>query len=209
MHRSRAFTRPLLFVFSLAILGAWSALTAVQRPKLSLADPLPAIASASPSVSASASAATSASAAPGAIRPKFPLFRDDLPPTERSEVPKAPEWKTALRIDFDRRLPIAQNCQLLRIREWVRLSCSGPGSMASHISGPSEGWSARTDPPEPGVPWDKTAHFLQFPVRRGERRLMELRAMETGNYGDGLYMTDGRVVSVQWNDGEAPMLAWH
>jgi hypothetical protein len=43
-------------------------------------------------------------------------------------------------------------------------------------------------------------------VRRGERRLMYLRHAGRGNYDETLYATDAVYVSVQWNEGEAPML---
>lgn len=207
-RRGSPFTRPWLVCAALAGIGILSAITSVGDPRLSYADERPTVAPASASASTSASASPAVSAASSAA-PKLPLFRDDLPPPEKSEVPKAAEWKTATRIEFDRRPAMGSDCQVLRVREWVRLTCTGPGAMASHIAGPSEGWSARTDAPDTALPWNKATHFVQFPVRRGERRLMELRQMETGNYGDGLFMTGGSIVSVQWLEGEPPKLTRH
>lgn len=208
LRSSRPLARPLLACASLAGIGFLSAITSVHDPRLSFADERPTTAPASASASTSVSASPATSAASSAA-PKLPLFRDDLPPPEKSEVPKAADWKTATRIEFDRRPAMGSECQVLRVREWVRLSCTGPGAMASHIAGPSEGWSARTDPPDTNLPWNKASHYVQFPVRRGERRLMELRQMETGNYGDGLFMTGGSIISVQWNEGEPPKLVRH
>ena len=207
MARSNRLVRPLVVTLSLFGCGLLAASIAVRRPTLSHAEDRPAVAAASASSSSSPSASAASSAASPSV-PKLPIFADDLPSVEKSEVPKPAEWKTATYIDFDRHAPLA-SCQLLRIREWVRLSCQGPGSMASHISGPSEGWSARTDAPEPSQAWDKAVHWVQFPVRRGERRLMELRSAEVAGWGDSLFMSGGRVISVQWNDGEAPKLVSH
>ena len=197
----RSAVRFALVAPTVASLALFLGLAAVPGPRHAQADDRPAIApSAAPSGSAVPPPATSATTQ----ATKLPIFADDLPSEEKSEVPKPAEWKTATKIDFDRRKP--KTCELLRIREWVRFSCSGPGAMASHISGPSEGWSARTDPPDASQPWGSAVHWLQFPVRRGERRVMELKTLVTGNYGDGLFMGGGTTLSVQWNDGEPPRL---
>jgi hypothetical protein len=78
--------------------------------------------------------------------------------------------------------------------------------MASVIAGSGEGWSASIPIPPPSQSLEKGSHWMQFPVRRGDRRLMEIRSLVPGNYGDGLYVGPGIIVSVDWLEGEAPSL---
>jgi hypothetical protein len=152
-----------------------------------------------PAPNASVSASASASAAP-----RKPRFADDLPSPDKTPVPTAAEWKAATAIRLDRSLPAS--CSASRVREWVRVTCSGVGASAGLVAGVAEGYSAMVGVPSPGAPDESTSYWAQFPVRRGERRLMYLRHAGRGNYDETLYATDAVYVSVQWNEGEAPML---
>lgn len=186
---------PVLSCVALSIAGALVGVAAGTRP--SLADGAPSAASAS-----ARAPAASSSAAPVDSRPRFSA---NLPPAEPSDVPTADDWKAASVIAPDR--PFDTPCRLLRVREWVRFSCPAAGGMAGLIAGNADGYSAGTPIPPPGTSWwTSTTHWVQFPVRRGDRRLMQLRDAEPGNYGDGLYVTGGVFVNVTWLDGEPPRI---
>lgn len=157
------------------------------------------------SASASTSSAVAAASSSGTAT-KLPRLADDLPPPEKSEVPKAADWKTATPLRFDRSTGDPRGCAASRLREWVRITCEGAGSMASVIAGSGDGWSASIPIPPPNQSLEKGSHWMQFPVRRGERRLMEIRSLVPGNYGEGLYVGPGIIVSVDWLDGEPPTL---
>ncbi len=45
-----------------------------------------------------------------------------------------------------------------------------------------------------------------FPVRRGERRLMELRPAGRGSWDDTIWATTATDLSSQWLDGEKPLI---
>ena len=168
----------------------------------------PAVASGAGSTPVSPAASSAATVAGARGKPSaLPRLADDPPPDEKSEPPKAAEWKTASPLRFDRS-PVAA-CTAARIREWVRVTCEGPGSMASLIAGNGEGWSALVSIPPPAQAWGSTTHWMQFPVRRGERRLMEIHSLVPGNYGESLYVGPGMILSVQWNEGEPPRLTAH
>lgn len=154
---------------------------------------------------ASSSGATSASAS--SARPLAPRFADDLPPAEATPAPSADEWKAALRIRLDR--PLGDGCSASRVREWVRISCVGVGASVGLVAGVADGFTARVGIPGPGASDASVSYWAQFPVRRGDRRLIEVRHAGRGNYDETLYAGNAFYVSVQWNDGEAPMLVPH
>lgn len=151
---------------------------------------------------ASASASTSGHVP---AKPAGPHFSDDLPPPDPSPVPAAGDWATATTfvLDHDGGL---DNCTARRIREWVRVECKGLGASAGLVAGPAEGYSGFVGVPAPKQPDDSASYYVQFPVRRGERRLMELRHAGRGNWDDTIWATVGTDVSTQWLDGEMPLI---
>ena len=159
------------------------------------------VASVSGAPLAGVSASASASAGASAGLPSLPRFRDDLPPDEKSPLPSGAEWKTAAPMRFDVPFALA-GCRAARVREWVRVMCAGAGSMASVVSGNSAGWSASIPIVQPGT----GMHWMQFPVRRGDRWIMEMRTLVRGDYDGGLYVSGGATYSVQWIEGEVPKL---
>jgi hypothetical protein len=200
---------PLAAFFAAAAL---SLVAVVLVPAESRAEDPVAPASAAPAPPASASSAAAPSAAPTATTPKLPVFAADLPGDEKSEMPKNDEWKTATAIDFDDRHGNGSggsDCTVQRIREWVRVTCPGAGSMASLILGDGEGFRALTPIPGPGQSLEKGAHWVQFPFRKGDRKLMEIRSLVPGNYGDGLYVGPGILISAMWLPNERPSLTAH
>jgi hypothetical protein len=167
-------------------------------------DPAGSTSSVAPSASTAPSAASSASAAK-----KGPVFSDELPPDEKSDAPNNDEWKTAPAFEFDKNRSGVTDCTARRIREWIRVTCNGAGSMASIILGDADGFRALTPIPNPGQPLEKGTHWLQFPFRRGDRKLFELRSLVPGNYGDGLYVGPGMMISAMWLPNERPLLTAH
>ena len=160
-----------------------------------------------PSSSSAAGASRAAPPSAAASARGLPRFADDLPPPERSPAPSVAEWKvaSAFRFDHDRDLP--QECRAARVREWVRVMCSGMGASAGLVAGPAEGFEARV--PLPRASKDNPGYLVQFPVRRGERRLIELRGANWDeNYMGEVALLPGprAYLSLQWNEGEDPIL---
>lgn len=170
-------------------------------------DPAPSANTAAPSAAASTSSTASPTPSPsGSAANKGPVFGDELPPEEKSEAPKNDEWKTAAVIAFDRNHTSMNECTARRIREWIRITCNGAGSMASLILGDADGFRALTPIPNPGQPLEKGTHWIQFPFRKGDRKLLEIRSLVPGNYGDGLYVGAGILISAMWLPNERPLL---
>jgi hypothetical protein len=147
-----------------------------------------------------ASAAPSASASTAGSETTLPRFADDLPPPDRSPRPKPVEWKkgTPFRLDH----PLPHECHAVRVREWVRVSCEGLGAAVGIVAGPSEGFNADLTPENPV----KTYHF-EFPMRRGERRLLQVTGTTVSSYDDSLrWAAQPWFLSSQWNEDEAPTL---
>lgn len=156
-----------------------------------------------PAPSASIAPGASASA-PGSATAQKPRVADDLPAPEATPLPTADEWKTAASIRLDRPLP--GHCGASRVREWVRVSCRGVGASVGLVAGNAEGYSAMVGIPARGASDESVSYWAQFPVRRRDRRLIELRHAGRGNYDETLYATNATYLSIQWNDGEPPKL---
>jgi hypothetical protein len=146
-----------------AVLGGVALLAALAiQSGSSSADPA---SSASPSASAAASAAPDA----GAALPRFDAepFSD-----EKTERPTAAEWKPLKPVALTDPLPF--DCNAYRLREWIKIRCSGLQSASiALLGGGREGVLVGVDPAAPdsfGVP---RGGEVVFPVRRGDRRVFE------------------------------------
>lgn len=56
-------------------------------------------------------------------------------PSERSPIPKAPEWSGAQRVRPTRRGPAALACRAYLVREWLRVRCPGEAFALSLLAG--------------------------------------------------------------------------
>jgi hypothetical protein len=144
-----------------------------------------------------------ADAADAAVRPPLPRVRTlDVPEETKSPLPKAGEWNDVVRRDIAARAEYS--CTLQRLREWHRIQCDCSNATVKLVTGTRDGvllWAI----PERAE--------LIFPVRRGDRRVLEVRPNPKmvsfgGPYG-GMGQQDGGpplVLSETWLEGEAPTL---
>ncbi len=117
-------------------------------------------------------------------------------PTEKSPPPTATEWEGATEVALMRPLP--PTCSAHLVREWLRIRCESTARGLTQISGPREGTSFYAHEQH----WDHAmgVHVagrceVLFPLRRGERRVLEL----VGH----LYGITGTIsVSAQWLDDQ-------
>ena len=118
-------------------------------------------------------------------------------------MPKAAEWKTATPFRFNHGL--RSTCDAERVREWVRLICHETGTIIAPLAGPTEGFVGNVLSPSRAMPVPNY-HLIIFPVRRGERRLIEVHPGAVGGYDDTLWVGQSWYLSSQWNEGEEPIL---
>jgi hypothetical protein len=142
--------------------------------------------------------------APKPRRPPPPRVRTlDVPEETKSAVPKPDDWKDAVRRDLASR--DEYSCTLERVREWHRIDCGCTNATVSLVAGTRDGvfvWAAE----------DKAQ--LIFPVRRGDRRVLQVTPHAMIVSGMGPYGSPGEqpggppiVFSETWLEGEdAPTL---
>lgn len=143
-------------------------------------------------------------ATPTAPRPPPNVRTLDVPEETKSPIPKIPEWVDTLRRDVVVRPEYT--CTLQRVREWNRITCDAANATVTLVTGTRDGCSLWANP-------DKAQ--ILFPVRRGDRRVIELRphakvVTVEGNYGPNQFEQPGGgpvVFSETWLEGEdAPTL---
>jgi hypothetical protein len=126
-----------------------------------------------------------------------PPLEADPPAGEKSAVPKAAEWAKASPVRLARVGPAASGCIALRVREWLRIRCPIRTFAISLLGGSNEGvafWIGPEAEQQPGE--------VQFPLRRGDRRVVELWTY--GKDAEGGFMPQpALVVQEHWVDGEA------
>lgn len=188
------------------------------RPLASRAEGSPAASAPAASASASGTTVSAAEALKAPITPKIPRFSEDPPPPEKSKPPTFKEWKEASQpVAFDRDMPT--DCSARRVREWVRMTCTEPASMIAIVAGPAEGFTAMVSPyttredPSSDNGWGsgptvfvQGSHFLQFPVRRGERRVFEINGVHPEVATGGIFIEGHSYVVVSWLADEAPTI---
>lgn len=177
------------------------------------ASALAASSAAGSAASASGSASASASGSGSARAALPPRISENPPGEEKSKTPTVAEWKKSERVTLDGQL--ATDCEVRRVREWVRITCQDPAASVSLIGGPYEGFAAALSPwkHEPimgdndmqiGVSL-KGGYSFQFPVRRGERRVYEVMIAEFAGYQGVLPSLDYYAI-VAWPEGEEPTI---
>ena len=134
-------------------------------------------------------------------------------PDEKTAVPKAEEWKNAEPLALARPHPL---CHAERLREWVRVSCKSPGEFdiywgARIVGGSHKDVSIADRPSDPKEKLGPGCDVM-FPVRRGDRRLIEL-ALFVPCQEWRCYTVEedvGLMISELWLDDEAaPTITVH
>ncbi|MGK3993575.1 hypothetical protein [Sorangium sp. So ce1024] len=146
-----------------------------------------------PAVSATSAAAANADE-------ERPLDAEPFP-AEPSRQPTAAEWKTAPRVRLSRTGPAAAGCRAYRMREWLRIRCPElTVSAISLLGGKTEGVAFWIDPPRGGSELARGGEVM-FPIRRGDRRVIQILTFGPG-YDGPFTLLPAIVVQEQWLDDE-------
>ncbi|XXX82422.1 hypothetical protein WMF30_27075 [Sorangium sp. So ce134] len=122
-------------------------------------------------------------------------------PAEPSKQPTAAEWKSAPRVRLSRAGPAAAGCRAYRMREWLRIRCPElTVSAISLLGGKTEGVAFWIDPPRGGSELPRGGEVM-FPIRRGDRRVIQILTFGPG-YDGPFTLLPAIVVQEQWLDGE-------
>jgi hypothetical protein len=149
---------------------------------------------------------TDADAGPPPLR----SYSADPLSAERSAEPKAKEWEAAPKVALDRPShllaategPSSTSCEARRLREWIRIRCTMTTGAISLLGGEHQGLAMHLDP----VKKDDFSEFpdgadIVFPVRRGDRRVIEWLMISFG-YKGMQSMEPFLVLSEQWPEGD-------
>ncbi len=159
---------------------------------------------AAPSVVAVARAAPDTPDAGAPPRPRF----DAEPFSEvKTPSPTSAEWKPVDPVAVTSKLP--EGCNAYRLREWVRIRCSKLAtSTLALLGGTREGVSLFLDPGPNGSPAPPGGEVL-FPVRRGDRRVVEWSTFGEAYEGFG-FPEVAFLISESWPPGDpGPTLIVH
>ncbi|AUX43515.1 hypothetical protein SOCE26_049640 [Sorangium cellulosum] len=122
-------------------------------------------------------------------------------PAEPSKQPTAAEWKAAPRVRLSRVGPAAAGCRAYRAREWLRLRCPElTVSAISLLGGKTEGVAFWIDPPRGGSELPRGGEVM-FPIRRGDRRVIQILTFGPG-YDGPFTLLPAIVVQEHWLEGD-------
>ncbi|WP_437987390.1 hypothetical protein [Sorangium sp. So ce117] len=131
---------------------------------------------------------------------ELPLDAAPFPP-EPSKQPTAAEWKAAPRVRLSRAGPAAAGCRAYRTREWLRIRCPElTVSAISLLGGKSEGVAFWIDPPRGGSELPRGGEVM-FPIRRGDRRVIQILTFGPG-YDGPFTLLPAIVIQEQWLEDE-------
>jgi hypothetical protein len=146
---------------------------------------------------AAPSASASASAPPAPPVNDAPLLDADPPSADKSPSPKPDEWSKATPVRLTRTSPTGGGCRAVRVREWLRIRCATKTFAVSLLGGSNEGVAFWIGPESDGQPGE-----IQFPLRRGDRRVFQFWAYGKDAEG-GFQAKPLLVVQEQWIEGDA------
>ncbi|WP_437910539.1 hypothetical protein WME95_22670 [Sorangium sp. So ce327] len=131
---------------------------------------------------------------------ELPLDAAPFPP-EPSKQPTAAEWKAAPRVRLSRAGPAAAGCRAYRAREWLRIRCPElTVSAISLLGGKTEGVAFWIDPPRGGSELPRGGEVM-FPIRRGDRRVIQILTFGPG-YDGPFTLLPAIVIQEQWLEDE-------
>lgn len=140
--------------------------------------------------------------------PRLPAFGAESYVDEGSKAPTAEEWKTAKELEPTRKSARAAKCHVWKMREWVRVSCPDlvTASLAM-LGGNPGGMSFWIDPPREGGDGKLPAGGeVMFPVKKGDRRVVQFLSFGPG-YEGPFTQLPALVVQELWlEDASAPVL---
>jgi hypothetical protein len=137
-----------------------------------------------------------------ASEPSYPAFDEAPFPEEKSARPTNDEWKTAPDVAFSEgSMTGGGTCKFQRLREWIRMRCSITTAQITLMCGNPEDVYMVLDPIPPDWELFPAAAELVFPVRRGDRRLIEWQGVEFGYKGANTAIS-WLVISETWLPGE-------
>ena len=166
------------------------------------------------SVTMGAKSTAPSGSAPPAAAPATPaasasVAREPLPqpleaqsiPTDPSKPPALEEWKTATPVEITRRSGDAKRCLAYRVREWLKVKCSMIVAEIHQYGGSPEGvflWIG----PKPDFGWDtKNGGELIFPMRQGDRRILQFFEL-VPNMCVGSASSTSIIVDEVWIEGD-------
>lgn len=122
---------------------------------------------------------------------------EELPLPERSALPTAEEWLAARPVKLSRTSPRAATCAATRVREWLRVRCATPTFAISLLGGSNEGLSF-------WIGGEAEGRFgeVQLPLRRGDRRVVQLWATRDDGAGSAI-VEPALVLQELWIEGDA------
>jgi hypothetical protein len=142
--------------------------------------------------------------------PSKPRFDAEALPRDDSKKPSAEEWKSASEVIPTRAGPRAKDCTLWRVREWIRVSC--PNLVTASIAflgGNPKDVAFWIDPPREADQKLPQGGEVMFPVRRGDRRVVQFLTFGAG-YEGPFTQLPALVVQEHWQDGQAsPTIVIH
>lgn len=129
--------------------------------------------------------------------PVYPSYAQVPFSDERTPKPKDKEWTTAERVAIDGQI----SCEARRLREWIRIRCETATGSIALLGGNHEGLSIYLEPLKEEFDSFADAGEIVFPVRRGDRRVIEWLTVEFG-YKGANSLTPFFVLSESWLPGE-------
>jgi len=120
----------------------------------------------------------------------------DVPAPEKSAVPTSKEWLAAEPVELSRLSRAGATCVATRVREWLRVRCPIETFAISLLGGSNEGLSFWIGGEKEGRPGE-----VQFPLRRGDRRVVQLWVERQATGGESV-IEPGLVVQEHWLEGD-------
>ncbi len=180
-------------------LAALTCALVVGAPLAAISQQAPAPASTSPGAP-SAARSTAAAPAPAST---LPSFDEGLPSEPSKGKPTPVEWRDAPEVQPTRFGPRARGCRVSRVREWIRVSC--PDLVTASIAvlgGTATGYAFWIDPQKEGKDAKLPAGGeIQFPLRKGDRRVVQMLTFGPG-YEGPLTQLPAITVQAHWLDDE-------
>lgn len=137
-----------------------------------------------------------------AAAPPLPAFDAIAFPDEKSAKPTKDEWKTAQQVALTEGSNIGTSCKAYRLREWIRIRCDNTTTVQIVVRcGTPDDVSFALDPLPPDWGFFPEGGEVVFPVRRGDRRLIDWMGVSWGYKGANSARQE-MVISEMWLPGD-------